>query len=97
MFSYIIGIFAVVILLANPISEYFFSGQTRQRVWPRPQLNESLLAIEAVNATPPECPPDTYVARILNREPLVVYLEGFLSEEERRSLMETRWVLPGMS
>lgn len=90
MFSYIIGLFAVVILLANPISQYLYPDQTRPGVSPRPQLNESLLAIDAVNATPPECGPDSYVARILNREPLVVYLEGFLSEDERRNLMEIR-------
>ncbi|CAM1502896.1 Fc.00g076720.m01.CDS01 [Cosmosporella sp. VM-42] len=88
MLSYIVGILAVLLLLANPISELLYPHQSRLRVSPRPQLNESLLAIDAPDATVPECPPDAYGARILSREPLVVYLEGFLSVEERRHLLD---------
>lgn len=103
MLSYIVALVAAFIFLANPISQIFFpmdpSLQQRRsspsssfsspgRVSPQPRLNESMLAIDAANATVPDCPIDTYVARVLSREPLVVYLEGFLSEEERRHLLD---------
>lgn len=92
MFSYIIGLVAILVLVANPISQYFLPQNSRARnsSSPRPQLNESLLAIDGANATVPNCPADAYGARILSREPLVVYLEGFLSESERRHLLEIR-------
>ena len=99
MLSYIVGLVAVGLLLANPLSQLFFSDgssttlhrrQQTTKLSPRPQLNESLLALDGPGDAPPECPPDAYVARILRREPLVVYLEGFLSEEERNHLLEIR-------
>jgi hypothetical protein len=92
MFSYIVGLFAILVLVANPISQYLFpqTSRTRNLLSPRPQLNESLLAIDVANASVLDCPADAYGARILSREPLVVYLEGFLSESERRHLLEIR-------
>ncbi|KAH6890409.1 hypothetical protein B0T10DRAFT_560917 [Thelonectria olida] len=90
MISYIIGLAAILVVFSNPISEFLFPNQFAQRshLAPRPWLNESLLAIDAANATPPTCPPDAYTARILHRNPLVVYLEAFVSEGERRHLLE---------
>ncbi|KAK1238691.1 hypothetical protein MKX07_004267 [Trichoderma sp. CBMAI-0711] len=90
MFTYIIGLLGLLLLIVpNPLTEYFLSQKERDKyLSPRPQLNESLLAIDAPNATLPDCPADAYGVRILRREPLVVYLEGFLSEEERRHLLE---------
>lgn len=95
MFSYIVALVAALVFLANPISQILFprdpnlhKSSPGRRVTPRPKLDESLLAVDAPNATVLDCPPDTYVARILNREPLVVYLEGFLSDDERRHLLE---------
>ncbi|KAK1239090.1 hypothetical protein MKX08_006151 [Trichoderma sp. CBMAI-0020] len=90
MFSYIVGLFAILVLVANPISQYFFpqTSHAKASLSLRPQLNESLLAIDVANASVPNCPADAYGARILSREPLVVYLEGFLSESERRHLLE---------
>lgn len=91
MISYIVGLVAVLLIFSNPISELLFPGQAgRPHVSPRPQLNESLLAVDAPNATVPACPPDSYTARILHRAPLVVYLEGFLSADERRYLLDIR-------
>ncbi|KAM0436131.1 hypothetical protein ACHAPT_003023 [Fusarium lateritium] len=90
MLSYIIGFIAFLVVFSNPISEILYPGSSNRRnaATSRPQLNESLLAIDAPNATVPECGADSYVARILSREPLVVYLEGFLSEGERKHLLE---------
>ena len=96
MFSYIIGVLAIGLFLANPISQFFYPQPNRvvtgrQNLAPKPRLNESLLALVGPDDTALECPPDTYGARILRKEPLVVYLEGFLSESERRHLLEIRY------
>ncbi|KAL7812434.1 hypothetical protein V8C44DRAFT_71870 [Trichoderma aethiopicum] len=89
MFTYIIGLLGLILLIVpNPLTEYLLPQTKSDRyLSPRPQLNESLLAIDPPNATLPDCPADAYGVRILQREPLVVYLEGFLSEEERRHLL----------
>lgn len=99
MFSYVIGGIAVLIFLINPISEFFFPQQanTRRDHSQPPQLNESLLAINPPNFTLPECPPDAYVAHILRSQPLVVYLENFLSQDEREHLLNIRYALPSSS
>lgn len=89
MLSYIFAVVAAFIA----ISAVFRSGGSNNRgESPRPQLNESLLAIDGPNATEPDCPADSYTARILSREPLVIYLENFLSEDERAHLLEVRSV-----
>lgn len=93
MLSYIVAFVAALLFLANPISQFFYPQTPRIRHSPRPQLNESLLALDGPNDTAPVCPPDTYAARILSSEPLVVYLEGFLLEEERKHLLEIRYAL----
>lgn len=97
MLSYIVALVAALIFLANPISQIFFPrdpsqlqprrGPDGNRLSPRPKLNESMLAMDAPNATAPACPPDGYNARVLSRAPLVLYLEGFLSEAERAHLL----------
>lgn len=92
MLSYAIGLVAILIFFSDPISQFFYPNRQTARIHhaPKPRLNESLLAIDAPNATEPECPPDTYTARILRREPLVVYLENFISQDERQHLLDIR-------
>lgn len=92
MFSYIIGFIAVVVFIANPLSQFLLPNRDArmEAMAKRPQLNESLVAIDGPNSTAPECGGNAYVARILNREPLVIYLEGFLSREERTELLDIR-------
>lgn len=93
MFQYIIGFVAFLVVFSNPIGDFFYPNRAAQvkDASPRPKLNESLLAIDAPNATTPECAPDGYLARIVSREPLIVYLEGFLNQEEREHLLDIRY------
>lgn len=93
MLIYAIFFLAAALFFANPISRFFSWPQPTQEGshWaPPPTLNRSLLAIDGPDDAVPECPPDTFAARILRTEPLVVYLEGFLSLEERDHLLEIR-------
>jgi prolyl 4-hydroxylase len=52
-------------------------------------FNESFVAFEEPGLV---CPEHTYATHILSREPLVLYLEGWLSEGEIQHLLETRFV-----
>jgi prolyl 4-hydroxylase len=40
---------------------------------------------------PLSCPDHSYNTFILSHEPLMVYIEGFLSEEERKHLLKIRY------
>lgn len=92
MLSYIVGGLVALIFVVNPISQMLFTRPASEQRLARPHLNGSLIALESPNDTTLACPRDTYGVRILRREPLVVYLEGFLSDEERKHLLEIRWV-----
>lgn len=92
MFSYIIAVFAIL-LFYNPITKYLTAGQ-EPRPLPRtlrPRINESLLAIDTGNETAHlNCAPDAYSVHILSKAPLVVYIENFLSLDERKHILEIR-------
>jgi hypothetical protein len=96
MFSYIVGLVACLVLFYNPISELLSPGAVPQiRRTPRPQLNTELLALEDegnANVSNAACPDDAYSVHIFSREPLVLYIEGFLSVEERAHLLDIRLV-----
>ncbi|KKA28270.1 hypothetical protein TD95_001836 [Thielaviopsis punctulata] len=84
MFSYIVALVAVFLVI------YSQSGPARPMArMPLPPLNEEMLAMP----TPHEndsvgCPPDAYSVHIYAKEPLVIYVENFLSEAEREHLLE---------
>ncbi|KAJ0161921.1 hypothetical protein CTA2_5395, partial [Colletotrichum tanaceti] len=92
MISYVIGLVAVLVFFADPVARFFSpsgaGGRARMVRTPRPQMNESLLAVEHPNATALSCPPDAYSVRIFSKEPLVLYIEGFLTSEERAHLLD---------
>ncbi|KAI1460696.1 hypothetical protein F4805DRAFT_416770 [Annulohypoxylon moriforme] len=87
MFSYVI-IGLAVLLAYNPIVQYFSPQPSRLPRTPRPRINESLLAIDEINQTAPDCPSDSYSVHILSKEPIVIYIENFLSEDERSHLLD---------
>ncbi|ORY69514.1 uncharacterized protein BCR38DRAFT_405225 [Pseudomassariella vexata] len=88
MFPYVVGGIAFLLFFYNPLVEYFSNQpQTLPRT-PRPPINESLLAIDAANETAPNCPPATHSVHILSKAPLVIYIENFISPEERDILLD---------
>ncbi|KAJ9154871.1 2OG-Fe(II) oxygenase family oxidoreductase [Pleurostoma richardsiae] len=93
MFSYVVGLAALFLVLYNPVSDWLSGspsvGLPPLRRTPRPQINEELLALEEpANQTGLECPPDAYSVHIYSVAPLVIYIENFLSAEEREHLLE---------
>ncbi|ROW14461.1 hypothetical protein VPNG_03889 [Cytospora leucostoma] len=94
MLSYALTLLAVLALY-NPIVRLLSSEPSTTttlppqiRRTPRPQVNEALLALELANGTALNCPEDSYSVHIFSKEPLVVYIENFLSADERSHLLE---------
>jgi len=92
MFTYLLGLIPVIFFFADPIYKLFSPSTGPQiRRLPRPELNTDLLALEdgVKNYT---CPPDHYKVYVYSRHPLVLYIEDFLSQEERKHLLKIRCV-----
>lgn len=95
MFSYVVGLLACLLVLYNPLSQLLLgrspSAAPQIRRTPRPAINESLLALDdwAGNLT---CGNDRYSVHLFSKEPLIMYVEGFISKEERAHLLEIRCV-----
>ncbi|KAF3063608.1 hypothetical protein GL218_01423 [Daldinia childiae] len=88
MFPYVVAGIAILLFTYNPILQYFSPEPSRLPRTARPRINESLLAIDAANQTTPDCPPDSYSIHILSKAPIVIYIENFLSSDERSHLLE---------
>lgn len=87
MFPYVVAVLAFV-LLYNPVTQLFCPAPPQIRRIPRPQVNETLLALEDVTNQTLRCPADSYSVHILSKAPLVVYIENFLSPEDRSHLLD---------
>ncbi|OTB06857.1 hypothetical protein M426DRAFT_318569 [Hypoxylon sp. CI-4A] len=88
MFSYVVAGIAIFLFAYNPIIQSISPQPSHLPRTPRPRINESLLAIDATNQSAPECPPDSYSVHILSKAPIVIYIENFISKEERSHLLE---------
>lgn len=91
MLSYIVGFIAFLIFVINPLSQIIWPSRTVHRT-ARPQLNESLIALDGPNQTAIDCPPDSYSVHVFSRSPLVLYIEGFLSLADREHLLNIRYL-----
>lgn len=98
MISYAVGLLACLLFLYTPLSQLLLGGGSDSSApppppqihrTPRPAVKTDLLAAEdwPGNLT---CPGDAYSVHLFSKEPLVVYLENFLSPGERAHLLEIR-------
>ncbi|KAI3394167.1 hypothetical protein diail_3177 [Diaporthe ilicicola] len=87
MLSYIVAVLAFV-LLYNPITQLLSPATPQIRRTPRPQVNETLLALEDVANQTLQCPGDSYSVHIFSKQPLVIYIENFLTAGERSHLLD---------
>jgi len=88
MIAYVVAALAMGIFWLDPILQLFSPRSTLIRRTARPQINESLLAVETASNL--SCAPDAHSVHIFSREPLVLYIENFLSGEERAHLLDIR-------
>ncbi|KAG0647448.1 Procollagen-proline [Hyphodiscus hymeniophilus] len=83
MIGYIFALLPLYILVYLPISQILNGSpqtSTRQQTL---SFNESFIAVEE----PVSCPPHSYNTFILSHEPLIIYIENFLSGHESEHLL----------
>jgi hypothetical protein len=90
MIGYIVALLPLYILVWLPISQILFgpseTSSDRQTV----VLNSSFVA----SNEPLSCPPHSYNTFILSQEPLIIYIENFLSTDESAHLIKIRYFSP---
>jgi prolyl 4-hydroxylase len=93
MIGYFLAVIPLYIFIYVPLSRLLFglspSSSSLSHDGHELSFNESFIAFEDFNLA---CPEHAYTTHILSREPLVLYLEGFLSENEIEHLLEIRFV-----
>lgn len=101
MLSFAVALIGILIVFNSPINTLLFSGVNNQKQCPNqipqirriplPKLNlkEDLIALEG-NSSLLQCMPHTPapVVHVYSREPLVLYIENFLSLDERHHLLD---------
>ncbi|KAH7632018.1 hypothetical protein B0T09DRAFT_113185 [Sordaria sp. MPI-SDFR-AT-0083] len=99
MLSYAVALIGILVVFNSPINNLLFSGvnqtqcpgqvpQLRRIPLPKLSLKEDLIALEGNSSS--QCMPHTPapVVHVYSREPLVLYVENFLSTDERHHLLD---------
>ncbi|KAG9232535.1 hypothetical protein BJ875DRAFT_74888 [Amylocarpus encephaloides] len=82
--GYLAALLPLYIFVWLPIQEMLFGPSQRAPDTRIPSLNRSFIASD----DPLDCPPHHYNTFILSHEPLIVYIEDFLSADESKHLIE---------
>lgn len=104
MLSYAVALIGILIVFNSPLNNLLFSNNVNPNQCPGqiPQLHriplsklnlkEDLIALEGNSSL--QCMPHTPapVVHVYSREPLVLYIENFLSLDEREHLLGIRLV-----
>lgn len=96
MLSYAVALLACLLLwYNNTTTNNNASTPSSIRRTPRPRVNESLLALEEGDASitcGEHGGAGSYSVHLFSKEPLVMYIENFISHEERAHLLDIRFV-----
>jgi len=87
---YIFALLPIYVLIYIPLSTILFG--TPRLTDTSFVLNSSFIAIEDSDFNPASCPAHTYETHIISQEPLLIYIENFLSLEERAHLITIRYI-----
>ncbi|TVY42931.1 putative prolyl 4-hydroxylase [Lachnellula subtilissima] len=92
MLGYIAALLPLYVLVWIPLSNVIFGTPQKQK----PSDHQNVLFNSSFIATdePLSCPPHNYSTFILSQEPLIIYIENFLTAEESAhliSISEDKW------
>ncbi|KAE8146352.1 hypothetical protein BDV25DRAFT_132993 [Aspergillus avenaceus] len=79
----------IYIFIVGPITRQLFPQKPLPRLFNpdnTPLLNDTILSLD--DGITPTCPEDNYKIHILQRDPLVIYIEDFLTHDEADHLVE---------
>jgi hypothetical protein len=86
MLGYLVALLPLYIFLWLPLSQIIYGTSKGSSHNQTIHLNNSLIASDE----PLSCSPHNYNTFILSTEPLVIYIENFLSVEESKHLLDIR-------
>src|SRR4051794_34623390 len=87
MIGYFFALLPLYVLVYLPLS-YLFYGSPARSDLAISTLNSSLIA----SNDPLSCPSHSYNTHLLSHEPLIIYIEKFLSTEESKHLLVIRYL-----
>jgi prolyl 4-hydroxylase len=87
MIGYIVALLPLYVLVYLPLSHMFNGSSQRTVKLGVMSMNESFIATDE----PISCPGHSFNPHILSHEPLVIYIEEFLSDSESQHLLEIRY------
>jgi len=92
MLGYIAALLPLYVLVWIPLSNVIFGTPQKQK----PSDHQNVLFNSSFIATdePLSCPPHNYNTFILSQEPLIIYIENFLTAEESAHLISIRYLVP---
>lgn len=89
MFNYLLAIIPIYIFVYLPASSYFSGVSPSVHPHFAPvDFNASWVALESPDFDPKSCATHRYSTYIISHEPLVVYIENFLSSKESEHLVQ---------
>lgn len=88
MIGYIFALLPLYVLLYLPLQNMFFGSPVDPSNSHGTSYNESLVASDE----PLSCPTHNYNTFVVSRQPLIIYIENFLSPEESKHLLDIRYL-----
>lgn len=90
MIGYIFALLPIYVLLYLPLQHMLSGSGDDASRFRGTAYNASLIASDE----PRSCPSHNYNTFIVSRQPLIIYIENFLSPEESKHLLELRCAYP---
>ena len=87
MIGYILALLPLYVLVYLPLTQWFNSPTNRSSRHHITNFNSTFIADDE----PLFCHPHSYNTFMLSHEPLIIYIEGFLSNNESEHLLKIRY------
>ena len=90
MIGYIFALLPIYVLLYLPLQNMLSGSRDDISKFRGTTYNASLIASDE----PLSCSSHSYNTFVVSRQPLIIYIENFLSPEESKHLLDLRYALP---
>jgi prolyl 4-hydroxylase len=92
MIGYIFALLPIYVFLYLPVQHMLSGSHDDIAKFRGTAYNASLIASDE----PLDCPAHSYNTFIVSRQPLIIYIENFLSPEESKHLLDIRYACPSL-
>lgn len=92
MIGYIFALLPIYVFLYLPVQHMLSDSRDDSAKFRGTAYNASLIASDE----PLDCPAHSYNTLIVSRQPLIIYIENFLTREESKHLLDIRHACPSL-